>query len=456
MIAPDHAYLHSADIFRSVLRIEPALEAALGDDHHPQGFRATFHRMYPRPGKPATASFIGHFLCNGRQEEAYIIATNGDIRAQAAHREYPYGCTEVDGLSISAWRFPMDPALPALAEASTPTIVGRWLTQAGLLLDNEQFAVHVEEYRPCESARIRVAVSEPSQHDHYFTEVEGIVESYRQPVYIEHPQRTLSIVVVAPEQAEYARASLSAASNLGQRILTSPRPGVYILSSISGARLLDQLARYTHAHSAVSTLPRIEALLDRLPTQPVQAQSSPALADRLHDYCQEIARQDVLHTSRPSYRNRPSPSSRLDHLAKEISSCACSGHTPPIVATYGDFSPENIIFHPSGTPSGLRASLYSGTGYREDDLATLFAHMIVLPLSSPTKYHGIRGLTEKWIKQAAHTHHPARLYAKIAAGIIALAAYTSQELTHLYLCAAEELTRRAHHARSAQDLHESH
>lgn len=67
----------------------------------------------------------------------------------------------------------------------------------------------------------------------------------------------------------------------------------------------------------------------------------------------------------------------------------------PVVATHGDFYEANI-FTVDGRATSVIDIESAGPGHLVDDLATLMAHLVVLPDLSAVHYAQLPGLIDRW------------------------------------------------------------
>ncbi|MBX9244935.1 aminoglycoside phosphotransferase family protein, partial [Actinotalea ferrariae] len=111
------------------------------------------HAVHHRPGVGVSVGYAVRWAATGTAptgSEEYLVASTAPLPADAA--AVP-GCTTAvaDGRPVTVWRFPADPALPGLADATSPAAVAAMLDVAP-----HDVELQLVTYRPLRRAVVRV------------------------------------------------------------------------------------------------------------------------------------------------------------------------------------------------------------------------------------------------------------------------------------------------------------
>ena len=140
---------HAGDLLR------PVVEAAGG---HLHSFRCT--SVQYRPGSNLVARFRVEVSWHGGRptKDTLVAATTKD--GPPAGTVPVTADTPAGSISVGVWRWPFDPALPALGDAVRESGLRRLLQEIGLLDDSVPVNIEVVAYRPIERAVLRIRSGE--------------------------------------------------------------------------------------------------------------------------------------------------------------------------------------------------------------------------------------------------------------------------------------------------------
>ncbi|WP_420111719.1 phosphotransferase [Pseudactinotalea sp.] len=301
--------------------------------------------------------------------------------------------------SLRVWRRADDPALPGLRGALDPAQVGAWLGRG------ERPALSVLSYRPTRRAVVAAHVGED----------------------------TFYLKVVRPRRASdlVQRHHVLQGSGLGApAVLAEPEPGVLVLAPARGRSLAQALAA-----GEPGLLPAPEsvlAALDSMPAEVAELPLRPSWVDRL-DFHAAAARSAL-----------PARASEVDGVARRVSAVLAAEAVASAVPTHGDLNVANL-FVDGGRVAGVIDVDSLGPGRRADDLATLLAHLLVLPALAPQTYALVPEVTARWREAFAAVTDPRELEARTAAVLISLVAGASADQAHARLDLALAAVGRADH-----------
>lgn len=242
-----------------------------------------------------------------------------------------------DGERLSAWLYPADPALPALAPAVYPDTVRVILERLGL--ESTAVALDLLSYRPGKRAVLRTTTT----------------------------TRTWYLKIVRPDRVEAicSRHSLWREEGVPAPDVVSWSPdGLMVLAPLPGSEavgMLDELGDPTGLVSAVA------ALAGRVALIPSDHPARPSLALRLDWYRDRL--------TQFAAGSEPLISEICDAIARRLAS---SAPNPRAVTVHGDLHLGQIFVDP-GDRSRIVGVLdidTAGLGDPADDAAALVAHLI--------------------------------------------------------------------------------
>jgi Phosphotransferase enzyme family len=295
-----------------------------------------------------------------------LTATTGD--------RIPHGAAVLagHGIKVGVWRWPHDPALPALATAADPVRLADTLQAAGLA-DGEPLHLRLRAYRPGRRAVVQIDCGD----------------------------RRLYAKVVRPSALDALchRHKLLAERLPVPPVLTVVADGLVVLPEVPGTPMR---ALLTDA-AAPPDPTALEALLDALPEELLGLPVRRTHLDRVQHFA------GVLALTAPAERPQ------VDALAAAL--IAVDPGTQPVVPVHGDFY-EGQLLVDAGTVSGLLDVDTAGRGHRIDEWATLLAHLSVLALHgcAPARHYGTAVLAH-----AERRFPAAQLRPRIAAAVFGLA-----------------------------------
>lgn len=331
-----------------------------------------------QPGGGATVRYAGEVAwTDGRRTRESLAATTG--------ARIPAGATVLEGGTgdlrrpVGVWRWPLDPALPALAWASRAPAAGARLAELGLTAGPVR--LRVRSYRPGRRAVVEATTG----------------------------TGTLFLKVVRPVAAARLverHAVLDGAVPVPP-VLGCTEDGVVVLPGLAGTPMRRLIAGDGAGLPDAATL---DALLDALPEAAARVsavgRSRPGDARaRIGDHAA------VLGSVAPELRPR------LDRLVAVLRAADPGEH--PEVPVHGDFYESQLLVD-GGSVTGLLDVDTVGRGHRVDDWATLLGHVVLLETILPAPATATRYRAE--LEEAALRRWPAALLRpRVAAVLLGLA-----------------------------------
>ncbi len=302
-------------------------------------------------------------------------STTREILAATTGARIPDGATvlEGDGVRVGLWRWPLDPALPALATAADPVRLAAALAGVGLGRTAEP-DVRVRAYRPGRRAVLEVTGG--------------------------GPRLFCKVVRPAAVDALVARHDLLAPVLPVPPVLAALPDGLLVLPEAPGTPLRTLLADPSaRSGGTLPAGPALDALLDGLPdtvaTLPARGRPGDHLGRAEHFA-------DVLGLT-----TGVRPAALVDRLA----AAPRGDHAP--VPVHGDFYEAQLLAD-GGAVTGLLDVDTAGAGHRIDEWATLLAHLSVL--TGPARRWGADLLAHAERRFAREELRP-----RIAAAVLGLA-----------------------------------
>jgi hypothetical protein len=331
-----------------------------------------------QPGGAATVQYAAEVAwADGRRTRESLAATTG--------ARIPSGATVLEGgsdgdpVTVGVWRWPLDPALPALAWASRAVPAAERLAALGL--PEGPVRLRLRAYRPGRRAVVEV------------TTAAG-------PLYLK---------VVRPSAVARLverHAVLSGAVPVPP-VRASTADGVVVLPGLAGTPMRELIAGDGAGLPGVTTL---DALLDALPEAAAHVtavgRSRPGDAlGRIGDHASVLA------------MVAPELAPRLDRLVAVLRDADPGEH--PWVPVHGDFYESQLLLD-GGSVAGLLDVDTVGRGHRIDDWATLLGHLALLGTILPAPATALRYRAE--LEEAALQRWPAaQLRPRVAAVLLGLA-----------------------------------
>lgn len=326
--------------------------------------------VHHRPGVGVSVVYlVEHGPAPARVSERIVAST-----APTSRRDSTAGVAVLsDGQrSIRVWRLPDDPALPALRPTLDPGTLGSWLRTA------ERITIDLLTYRPTRRAVVAARTSE----------------------------RTVYAKVLPPRKADGLR-HRHHLSPQAPEVIGTPAPGVVLIAQAPGSSLAQALASGDPAQ--VPSPADVLRFVRELPVAASELEARPSWVDRL-DFHAEAARVAL-----------PEREAEVEAIQRRIASALARTEAGPVTVTHGDLHVANL-FVDKGVPVAVIDVDSLGPGHLIDDLATLLAHLLVLPALAPDVYPEVSALARSWFGEFARHVDPDGLRARTAAVLISLIA----------------------------------
>jgi hypothetical protein len=298
-----------------------------------------------------------------------LAATTGDRIPEGA------AVLEGHGVRVGVWRWPQDPALPALARAADPARLTAALRAAGLRRDDVP-QVRMRAYRPGRRAVLEVSGGGPR----------------------------LYVKVVRPRAATALRErhELLAAHVPVPRPLATTDDGLLVLSECAGTSMRSQLANDLPLPPPAD----LDALLDALPPALLDMPCRSTHLERVPHFAAVLAATAVTEEAEHAL---------LDGVAATLVAADPGAH--PHVAVHGDFYDGQLLCSDQRV-TGLVDVDTAGPGHRIDEWATLLAHLSVLALHGSTAARRYGG---RVLAHAEERFARLQLRPRVAAAVLGLA-----------------------------------
>lgn len=335
-----HLLDHGDELVRQVLTGSP--------DADLPGLQVHTDAIHYRAGRDVTVGYQVVLEQDAVRQEEYLLATTADVTGEVA-------TLDSEQFGFRVWRHPHDPVLASAPEAFSPDAVAGWLATAGLA--SGEVALTAVAYRPMRRAVLRADV-----------------DGGRWFVKLQRPKRHLEYL---------ERMALLAPAGVTPPVVAVPAEGVTITAAAEGVSLAQALAAWSMQGAVEPDPASLLELLGRLPggvrTLPPQ---------RGHDVRLRMA----LETAAVEL---PGRASEIADLGERLLAADARAELGPVVATHGDFYEANI-FTVDGRATSVIDIESAGPGHLVDDLATLMAHLVVLPDLSAVHYAQLPGLIDRW------------------------------------------------------------
>jgi hypothetical protein len=330
-----------------------------------------------RPNGAAVITYWAElFRADGARTREILAATTGSrIPAGAAVLAGEHGGEPVE---VGIWRWPQDPALPALATANDPVLLAAMFRDLGIstasVLD-----VRARAYRPAQRA---------------------VLEVY------DGRQRWF-VKVVRPSTVSDLRTrhELTSPHLPVPPVLASTPEGMVVLPEARGTSLRTLIVDGADALPSPAAL---ESTLDVLPAELLALPAHQSHLQRVEHYA------GVL---RCAADDEPTVLSRVDELVDEL--LAVELEPEATVPVHGDFY-EGQLLAEGGRVTGVIDMDTAGPGQRSDEWATLLAHLSGLDLDA-----GCRATARQYaaavIAHADQRVRPRQLRQRTAAALLGLA-----------------------------------
>jgi hypothetical protein len=341
------------------------------------GYGSRLHRLRVatvgvQPGGAAVVQYEAEVeRADGRLTRETLAATTGD--------RIPDGAAVLAGrgVEVGVWRWPQDPALPALAAAADPHRLAETLRAAGLPRDSLP-RVRVRAYRPGRRAVLEISGGGPR----------------------------LYAKIVRPSAVEVLRRrhELLAPHLPVPPLLMATQDGLLVLPELPGTPVRTLL----DGDGPLPPPAALDALLDALPGGLLGLPGRRTHLQRARHFATVLALTAITD---------PEGGARLDALEAGLTGLDPGEH--PTVPVHGDFYEAQLLAD-AGAVTGLLDVDTAGPGHRIDEWATLLAHLSVLALHAgrpaPVRRYG-----DALLARAEERHPQAQLRPRIAAAVLGLA-----------------------------------
>ena len=371
--------------------VEIVRVALVGAGAPPADLRVSVASVHHRPGAGVGVCYdVSHA---GAPAGEVIVASTATPRVH--DRADGVAILDDGARVLRVWRRADDPALPGLRAALDSATVAAWLGQ--------EAALEVVSYRPTRRA---VVAARAEQQTFYLK----VVRPRRAGDLVERHRALQGSALPAPD------------------VLDEPEPGVVLLAPARGRSLAQALAA---ADPALVPPPEsVLAALDSMPARVTDLAGRPSWVDRL-DFHTAAARSAL-----------PTRAAEVDGVAHRVVAILGRMRLAPAVPTHGDLNVANL-FVDAGRPAGVIDVDSLGPGSRADDLATLMAHLLVLPPLAPQIYVGVPAVIDHWRAVFGASVGARELDARTAAVLISLVAGASPDQANARLDLATAAVERA-------------
>lgn len=337
------------------------------------GGRLTELRPVTVSVQPSGTAVVRYSACVERGDrhvrETFVATAGSRIPAGVAVLE---GTINGESVRVGVWRWPNDPALPALRWAIDAEQLGRFLRAMGV--DCQALpTVKVTGYRPGRRAVLQITSGES----------------------------VLYCKVVRPTQVDTLRRrhELLAPHVPVPPVVAAADDGLIVLPALPG----DGVRAVLTDDGPLPDAAALEALLDRFPPEVLDLPTRPGHVERVGHFAAILELTAMIDST-----YRPQLSEVVGRLAE-----ADLGEQP-VVPVHGDFY-EGQLLVDAGTVTGLLDVDTAGPGHRIDDWATLLAHLDVLN----------RPAARRWgadlLAQVERRYGQRELRPRIAAAVLGLA-----------------------------------
>lgn len=283
------------------------------------------------------------------------------------------GDLEGESIEVGLWRWPQDPALPALTHVAEHDRLRALLSHAGIT-PTEPLSVRLQSYRPAKRAVFAVTAG---------------------------PHRLFAKVVppVTLPGIRTRHELLSAHVPVPQ-LLASHDDGLVLMPALAGTPGRAALQQGQRMSDAVA----LEELLERLPTGLTELPGRSDYRSRARHYTAVLGLTAITEDAELH---------ELTVFADAIADAASGDQ--PVEPVHGDFYENQLLVDSSGTVTGLLDIDTAGPGHRIDDWATLLAHLTVLDTPAA------RSWGRDILRHAESRFDPRHLRPRVASTVLGLA-----------------------------------
>ncbi|GAA4732382.1 hypothetical protein GCM10023216_25650 [Isoptericola chiayiensis] len=334
-----------------------------------------------RPGRSTTVAYRARvrWASDGGVDAPVRTETLGASLGRPGDQQVPGVLTLDDGEhAVAVWRFPGDPALPALATAYDAESVATLLGDLGVPeVARGPVTLRVRAYRPTRRAVIEAST----------------------------PGARVFLKVVRPDKVDdlHERHALLAGAGLPvPKPLGRNADGLLVIAPLAG----ESMRHAVRDGGAVPTAAEVVGMLDRLPDEVALLPRRTSWSENAGHYASVIG------------AALPAEAGRAAHLAAVVGD-RISGLTAD-EPTHGDLYEAQVMLE-SGRITGLLDVDSAGPGRRADDLACLVAHLETLSLLRGWDAERLRGLAREYAAGFCGVVDPTELSARVAGVLLSLA-----------------------------------
>lgn len=330
-----------------------------------------------RPGRRTTATYTADTSWpDGVRTETFGASVDPRRRRGASAPDDRLVVSDGDH-TVEIWRFPYDPELPALADATIPAAVLPALRSMGVEVGDVR--LRVVSYRP----RKRAVIEADSSRGRFYVKV--LRPSTLPDVRSRHDVLSAAGLPVAP-------------------VLAARPDGLLVLGELTGTPLRQAISARAEAALAPS---EILAMLDRLPDVVRHLPRRKPWSEHAAHYA------GVVASALPEVGD-------WAHALADAIAVELTGYGDGDEPTHGDFYEAQLIVG-DGRITGLLDVDTVGPGRRADDLACLLGHLSILTVMSPDGAPEVARAMDAWQPVFERTVDPRELRTRAAGVILSLA-----------------------------------
>jgi aminoglycoside phosphotransferase len=333
-----------------------------------------------RPGRSTTVAYRARVRWASTGDGAKVrTETLGASLGRPGDQQVPGVLTLDDGEhSVAVWRFPGDPALPALATAYDADAVAALLGDLGVPeVARGPVTLKVRAYRPTRRAVIEAST----------------------------PGARVFLKVVRPDKIDdlhHRHALLAGAGLPVPKPLGRNADGLLVIAPLAG----ESMRHAVRDGGPVPSADEVVALLDRLPDAVAELPLRTSWSENAAHYA------SVIGAALPAEADR---AAQLAHaIAQRI-----AGQVPD-QPTHGDLYEAQVMLD-AGRITGVLDVDSAGPGRRADDLACLVAHIETLSLLRGWDEPRLHALAVQYARGFMGVVDPAELCARVAGVLLSLA-----------------------------------
>lgn len=342
-------------------------------------------RIYSRPAGTGLETSARYRVMAAGQP-VILVASTRRLSSRQRHQLGAVRCDAPAG-TVHIWAHPRDPELPGLTVAEDRDQLADRISQArGTPV--EVIGSEMLVLRPLRRAVYRVVLRDRDTGAGTTGEETAYVKIVRPSKLPELLKRHAACLLAPP------------VTDLGE--------GLTLMTAAEGISLLHLLHQRDRAPAGPEVDPKVViSATESLDPSAVRLPARTPVSRR-------------VATILPAAASRGADTQRLDHL-HHIMQAQLTPEDTPAVPVHGDFHPSNIFLDPDGQRvSALIDTDTVGPGYRADDLATLYAHLTVLPSFDAVGYARVPALLDRLWELTSDLPECSDLAIRTAAAVVSL------------------------------------